>query len=517
MSRLKYSIKNAKVALLFYLLMLLLNFFSRRVFIEALGADLVGLTASVQGYIGMLNLADMGISAALAALLYAPLYAADQRRIVEIVSIYGYLFRCIGIVIAVAGVTLSLFLPIIFAKDGVDMWSVYIAFYCFLTTTLLSYLVNYKQNLLVANQQNYIVVTILNTTTVIKTVLQIILLKWFSGGLATWLSLELISALVFALWLELRIRREYPWLRSKIRLGRSLLKEYPEVILNIRRVFSHKIAGYAMQESDKIVVQILMGVEMVTYYGNYTIIASRLIQLITGTLSSNFAGVGNLIAEGDRSKIKMVFWQMNAMYYWIGGVAAFGFFYYISPLIVLWLPSGYIIFPTDVLLFITINLYIYIVRQPIGYYVSGYALFGDMAAAWIEAGINLGISITCGILYGIIGVVVGTAVSTFLVVILWRPHYLYTRGFGETSGREYWARMVKYGALLAVVWLSVAWGAQRLTESGLLPSDDNWIGLTIHALTVVPIVALLYGAVMWITDDGMKAFVRLAAKVIKGR
>lgn len=508
-SRLKYSIKNAKVALLFYLLLLFLNFFSRRVFIETLGNDLVGLTASVQAYIGMLNLADLGISAAIAAMLYAPLYNADERRIQEIVSIFGYLFRWVGIVIAAGGVILSLFLPLLFSGDGLSMWSVYIAFYTFLITTLLSYLVNYKQNLLVANQKNYVVVAILNTTNIIKTVLQIILLRWFGCGLEVWLTLEVVSAVAFAIWLEIRIKREYPWLKANISQGRHYMKQYPEVTQNIRRVFSHKIAGFVMQQSSPLLVQLIMGVTMVTYYTNYMTIVTRLTQLIIGTLSSNFAGVGNMIAEGNKPKIKMVFWQLNAMYFWIGGVVAFGFYTFVSPLVALWIPKS-MIFSDTVVMLMAVNLYIYIVRQPIGYYVSGYALFGDTPAAWVEAALNLTISIVCGIKYGIIGIVAGTAVSTFVVVMLWRPHYIYTRGFGEKSGSEFWITAGKYLAILALVWFGVSYVSRICFDT-----PTSWSSLIITALVVAPIFALLYGGLLWLTSGGMRDFVRLAKDLIR--
>ena len=64
MSRISYSLKNVKVSLVFYMLVLGLNFFSRRIFLESLGTELVGLSDTVMSYIGFLNLAEMGISVA---------------------------------------------------------------------------------------------------------------------------------------------------------------------------------------------------------------------------------------------------------------------------------------------------------------------------------------------------------------------------------------------------------------------------------------------------------------------
>lgn len=510
MSRLSYSIKNARVSLLFHLVLLVLNFFSRRVFIAVLGEDIVGVTTSVQSYIGMLNMADLGISAAVAAVLYAPLFRADRQQVTEIVSIYGYLFRWVGIIIASAGVLLSLFLPLLFANDSVEISVVYMAFYTFLVITVLSYIVNYKQHLLVANQKNYVVISTLNTITVIKIIVQISLLKWFNQGYATWLAIELAAAISFAIFLEWRVNREYPWLKSNIKQGRSLLKKYPEITRNIRQMFSHKVAGYAQQQSAPIIVQIILGVKMVTHYTNYVMLSSRLIQIIVSTLTSNTAGVGNLIAEGDQKKIKLVFWQMNAMFYWIGGTVAFAFFTFVTPLVKLWIPDAMLL-SQGVVLLISFNLFVYIVRQPVIYFVNGYGIFSDTWAAWCEAILCLALSVILTIKFGIIGVVAGGAISAMLIVMLWRPHYLYKRGFNENSGLEYWVGMVKYILLTALVWI----GCQYLNCWIFPQQPDSWGTLIINGLVLTPIYALVLGSIMWVTSRGMRTFVKLLVDILK--
>lgn len=62
-SRQKKSFLNARVNLIFYFITLVLAFFSRKVFLDSLGADFVGLTGTLQNLLGFLNLAEMGIAA----------------------------------------------------------------------------------------------------------------------------------------------------------------------------------------------------------------------------------------------------------------------------------------------------------------------------------------------------------------------------------------------------------------------------------------------------------------------
>ena len=95
-SRVKKSLLNARVNLIFYFLTLALAFFSRKTFLDCLGAEFIGLTGTLGNILGFLNLAESGVSAAIAVVLYAPLYESNQQKIKEIVSVLGYLYHTIG-------------------------------------------------------------------------------------------------------------------------------------------------------------------------------------------------------------------------------------------------------------------------------------------------------------------------------------------------------------------------------------------------------------------------------------
>ena len=514
MSRISYSVKNIQVSLVFYMLVLLLNFFSRRIFLETLGNDLVGLSETVMGYIGFLNLADLGITAAIANVLYAPLFRGDREQVTELVSLLGWLFRIIGVVIGAAGLIFAACIPWIFAREidgGMSLGLIYAAYFTFLTTTLLSYLVNYKQNLLVADQKGYAVAKVFNLCLIAKVLLQMALLKWVGAGYLTWLALEILFGIIFAVWLEAVIRRVYPWLRSSLTLGRGVVRKYREVFAGARRIFAHRIAGFVLLQSDKLVIAQLMSLSMVTFYTNYSIILSRVTTFITGTLQNSYAGVGNLVAEGNTQKIRLVFWQFNAMYFWFGGTIVFAFYRLINPFITLWLPPDrYELFSAPVVLMLVGTLFIGIVRQTVQYFLNAYGLYHDVWAAWTEAGLNIAISIWGCIHYGVAGVVAGTLVSTGLIVILWRPYFLYRRGFRQPS-TEYWLTLLKYMAIIASSWLLCDW----LLSLGWLPAMTSWGGWLTQAVAAPLLYALICGAAMYFTSEGMRCFVRLALDLVR--
>lgn len=154
-SRTSKSIKNSSVALVFYFINLILQFFSRKIFLDYLGAEVLGLNTTATNLLQFLNLAELGVGAAIACTLYKPLAEKDTDTINEIVSLQGWLYRRIAWIVIAGSVVLMAFFPWIFAKMPLPLWYAYASFGVLLVSGLLSYFVNYKQIVLSADQQEY--------------------------------------------------------------------------------------------------------------------------------------------------------------------------------------------------------------------------------------------------------------------------------------------------------------------------------------------------------------------------
>ena len=154
-SRTSKSLKNAKVALAFYCINLLLQFFSRKIFLDYLGAEVLGLNTTAQNLLGFLNLAELGIGTAISYTLYKPLFLKDTDTINEIVSIQGWMYRNIAYVIIAGACILMCFFPWIFEKAQVPLWYAYGSFIVLLIGALLGYFANYRQIVLTADQKEY--------------------------------------------------------------------------------------------------------------------------------------------------------------------------------------------------------------------------------------------------------------------------------------------------------------------------------------------------------------------------
>jgi membrane associated rhomboid family serine protease len=88
MSRVKKTLINARVNIVFYAISMVVAFFSRKIFLDYLGADFVGLTGTLYGVLGFLNIAELGVSTAVGYTLYKPIFEKDNNEINKILSLW---------------------------------------------------------------------------------------------------------------------------------------------------------------------------------------------------------------------------------------------------------------------------------------------------------------------------------------------------------------------------------------------------------------------------------------------
>ena len=119
------SILNAEVNLLFYFLSLFLTFFSRKIFLDNLGAEFIGLTGTLNNILGYLNLSELGISACIGYFLFKPIQTNNRKEIQDILSLLGYLYNWIGGIIFAGAFIISIFFPLIFSNAELNLCIIY--------------------------------------------------------------------------------------------------------------------------------------------------------------------------------------------------------------------------------------------------------------------------------------------------------------------------------------------------------------------------------------------------------
>lgn len=499
-SRVGKSILNAKVNLIFYFITLFLSFFSRKIFLDCLGDDFVGLTGTLSNLLDFLNLAELGIGSAVGAVLYKPLFEQDRSKINEIISVFGYFYRKIGLVILGGGVVLSCFLPLIFGKTEFELPLIYFAFYSFLVSSLIGYFANYKQTLLGADQRNYVVTAYFQTSNLIKTLIQITL-AYYTRNYYYWVLVELFFGFIYSIILNWKIRKVYPWLQSEVKNGKLLRERYPLIMTYTKQLFVHKIGSLVQFQIKPLLIYSFVSLQVVAFYGNYALIVDKVALLIRNILGSTGAGVGNLVAEGDKSRIKRVYWELTSVNYFIAGLLVFAIYHLMEPFIILWVGAEYVL-SKPVLIILLANMFIMQTRGTNDQFLYAYGLFHDVWAPAAEAVLSISVSLIGGAYWGLEGVLLGSVVSMLFVVILWKPYFLYHRGF-EESLREYWLEVGKQLLLILASWAFMGWMVRFIPVNPY----DGYVSWIIYAIMLVGILGVLLISLFYIFTFGFRFFV----------
>lgn len=498
-SRTKKTLLNVRMNMLCYMASLVTAFFTRKILLDNLGAEFIGLTGTLGGLLGFLNLAELGVGSAIAYVLYKPIFDKDRLKINEVISVLGYLYRIIGLVIFGAGTILSLFLPLIFPNTGISLGAIYVGFYAYLATSMIGYFVNYRASLLSADQRNYIVTGYFQISTTTKVIVQMVAaLLWTNFYL--YFAIEFTFGIINSIILNWKIRQTYPWLRTEIREGHRLLKKYPEVARYIKQLFVQKLGGFAQGQTVPFLIYAFVSLPVVALYENYTMIMNRLMGVVSGIFNSMDASIGNLVAEGDKKRIYDTYCEIFAIQILISAILCGCLFQLISPFITVWLGREYVLSSLVVLMAVT-RCFMSMMRSVTDGFLFAHGLFYDVWASFAEAFISLSVACIAGARWGLIGVISGTFTSTLLIVYIWKPYFLYSKGF-KKSFIHYILNFSRHLLPLIVAYLAARQTFYLVFSYEM--QSSSWLYWTLGAALFTLIMTIYATMLLYIASPGLR-------------
>ena len=144
--RKKSALKNIVSKMIYSIVITLLSFVSRRVFVSTLGDTLLGLNGLLTSVISMLSLMELGVGNAIYFSLYEPLAENNEERIKSIMRLYQKLYRYIGLAVCIVGLCVIPFLKFLITQD-IDYNYVYKIYLIFLANSVMSYFMAYRRSL----------------------------------------------------------------------------------------------------------------------------------------------------------------------------------------------------------------------------------------------------------------------------------------------------------------------------------------------------------------------------------
>ena len=128
-SRTKNTLRNIMFGSLNRVINIILPFISRTVILYIMGTQYLGLSSLFSSILSFLSLTELGIGAAMVYSMYKPIAENDYATIKALLNLYKKIYRIIGSVILVLGISLIPFLTILVPEElpeGINLYLLYI-------------------------------------------------------------------------------------------------------------------------------------------------------------------------------------------------------------------------------------------------------------------------------------------------------------------------------------------------------------------------------------------------------
>ncbi len=466
MSRLEKSAKNITFTMGSNILESLLGIVSRTVFISTLGPEYLGLAGLLTNILGFLSITELGIATAIGFSLYKPLAENDYKSVSALMSAYRKAYCIIAGIVLVCGFGLFFFLDF-FVPPQEQPPETALAYFIFLTNTVLGYLLSYKSTLLVSDNKSY-KLSLLNIVFVIVQFMVQVPCLYITKSYSVYLIVILAVGVVRMVLGNRLITRWYPQVdfHSKENLAPPVRHQLKR---NIGGLIIAKIGDYLVNSTDNLIITKLVSLAATGIYSNYLMIRN----LVNGYIGTVFSGIaasmGNVVAvESDERKLEIFEALMFAAYF-VYSFEAVCFLCLFNCFIgEVWLGPEYL-FDVFTVTVIVINNYMTGLRIPLMTMKSAAGIY--MEEAWMPfafAIINLVSSVILAKYMGVAGVFLGTIIGSALTADWYRPVVIFRHVFHAPVRRFYRKYLLYLGMGVVFMGLGYALTALVHTTYGIL-------------------------------------------------
>lgn len=428
---------------------ILITFISRTIFIKILGSEYLGINGLFTNVLTILSLAELGIGNAIVYSMYKPIANKDEDKIAALMNFYKKIYRIIAIIVLVLGIIIIPFLKYIINTET-EIEHLYLYYILFLTNTVSSYFFIYKSSMIIADQKLYIQKAYHFIQIIVQFILQVIILL-ITHNYTLYLVAQILCTIGNNIALSKKADKLYPYINNKVSLSKDEIKG---IRSNVSAMFIYKVSGTILNNTDNILISIIVGTIWVGYYSNYYMIVSAILTMGNLLFSSITASVGNLNTTSNTEKQEKIFSQLNLMAYIIFGIFTIGLGNLFKDFIILWIGKEFLLDSLSVMS-IAVNFYIQGVLNPTWIFRDTTGLFKD--TKWVSvilAILNLILSVVLGKIIGLSGILLATSISRILTTYWYQPYMLYKKIFKKSS-KKHFIRQFKYIITLIITFIVV--------------------------------------------------------------
>lgn len=444
MARTLNSAKNLAVGVGISLAMTLVGFATRKIFVDTVGVDYLGLNGLLQNILGVMTLLEGGFATSVVYNMYKPLAEDNKPEILALLQLYKKVYRYLAVGVSLFGVSIYPFIGF-FVEDSSNLQYVGVIYFIFLFNSLIQYFTAYKWSLINASQQNYKLGKINLAYQLILSFSKIAIL-YYTKNYILYLVVESLCGLGLNIAIVKKANKLFPYI---VNAPKYYVK--PEVksniITNMKALFLHSLGGYFMHSTDNIVMSAYIGIGIVGLYSNYTLITSTIKNFTNQILNSFAESVGNLIASEKSDYSYGVFNTILFVNFLTISIPVVILSCVVQPFILWWLGQDYLL-SGYVLCIILVNFYIDGMRSCVLTFKTKSGIFRqDRFTPLLQGCINLALSLIFVRIWGLGGVLAATAISILSIGFWQWPRLIYKHLF-HCPVKVYFKRYFSYTSIM---------------------------------------------------------------------
>ena len=446
-SRVNSALINTAVGIFTQLILAILNFILRRVFVNTIGLEYLGVNGLFGNVLSLLALTESGVGIALSYSLYQPIKDDDKQKIAVLLRYFKTLYYLIASVVFALGIVVSIFIGFLVKESSFDIGTLRLYFFMFLIQNICTYFLAYKISFLNANQQNYVVSLIQMVTQCVILLLKIFFLYVFESFFA-YLVLNIASSLMTNIFISIYTNRKYPGILNG--KEEKITKEDKSVIVkNIKGLFFHKVGSFVVYGTDNILISVFINLRTVGMYSNYSYVLTLLNTLSSQFFNAIIPSMGNYIVDKSRDEVYQMYRNIQLINFFIFAFCTTVLLNTLQPFIQLWLGTDSLLSITCLVLLL-LNFYLNGMRTPIQIMKnSGGKFYEDRISPLIESIVNIVASVAFTYFWGLPGVFIGTILSGLAAPFWISPKYVY-KGIFKKELSIYFYDMALFFAVLVI-------------------------------------------------------------------
>ena len=489
--RVENSLKNMYIGILSQIIITLLGFISRKVFLDNLGVTYLGINGFLTNIISLLGLIEAGIGTSIVYNLYKPIAYDDKPKIIALIQLYKRAYMIIASVVFVLSMMLYPFLTdIMNNSQGISSTS--IIYLLFVAKNAIAYLYAHKWCLINADQKNYILAKNNLIFNIINMIIKIVILI-ITKNYIFYLIMEVIILIIQNIYNGRIVDKMYPYIKTKEKYSID-----PDIRLNInknvRALFLHNVGSYCIFGTDNLLISKFINLNTVGLYSSYTMIIGQLSSIVGTIMGSVGNSVGNLLATENNEKSYDIFNIMYLVNFWIYSIGVIFLYNLLEPFINWWLGEGYLL-DSFTFIIILVNFYLTGMRSSISTFKNKAGIFiEDKYVPLLESAINLIVSIVLVNYMGLVGIFIGTTISTLSIVFWNVPRLVYKNVFN----RSVWIYFIKYLYFIAIGLLV---GYITTMSCNMITLKLEFISLVIKGVICILIPFVSYSIVFYKTKE----------------